>query len=246
MTTKQDILEACTVDGMNVKLPDVQLERNLYKDVAKALELIGGKWKGGKIMAFVFPHNPAELLSQIASGEKRNLKKEFQFFATPAKLADKLIGLADIQAGDYILEPSSGQGAIIDAINRNCTANRIMAIELMPTNCSIMKMSGKSAIEGDFLKLSKNLYGQFDKVIANPPFSKNQDIDHIIQMYLCCKKGGKIVTISGKHWQYASEKKCQQFRDWLSEVNAEIIEIESGGFKESGTGVATCIIIIDK
>lgn len=246
MQTKTEVLNACTVEGMTVKLPPVQLERKLYQDVAKSLELIGGKWKGGKIMGFVFPHNPSELLEQIANGEKRNLKKEFQFFGTPATLADRLIQLAEITEGNNVLEPSAGQGAILKAIQRNYTPHRMTAIELMPTNCEIMRMNGQHVIEGDFLKLAKTMYGSFDRIIANPPFSKNQDIDHIIQMYLCCKVGGRIVTIAGKHWQHATEKKCQQFREWLQEINAEIIELEAGEFKESGTSIATCIIIINK
>jgi len=246
MQTKQEVLKACIVEGMTVKLPPVQLDRKLYQEVAKSLELIGGKWKGGKIMGFVFPHNPAELLKQVSNGEKRNIKKEFQFFATPPQLADKLIQLAEINVGDNILEPSAGQGAILNAIQRNYTPHRMTAIELMPTNCNIMRINGQHVIEGDFLKLAKTMYGQYDRVIANPPFSKNQDIDHIIQMYLCCKKGGRIVTISGKHWQHAKEKKCQQFREWLQEIGAEIIEVAAGEFKESGTTIPTCIIIINK
>ena len=90
MNTKQEVLQNCTVEGNLVKLPGVQLERKLYLDVANALELIGGKWKGGKVGAFVFPHDPTELLKQIANGDNRNLKKEYQFFETPAELADEL------------------------------------------------------------------------------------------------------------------------------------------------------------
>jgi len=89
--TKEQILQNCTVEGNIVKLPNIQLDRKDYQEVARALELIGGKWKGGKIMGFVFITNPSELLIQISNGEKRNLKKEFQFFATPEKLADKLV-----------------------------------------------------------------------------------------------------------------------------------------------------------
>jgi hypothetical protein len=96
MNTKQEVLQNCKVEGNLIKLPDVQLERKLYLDVAKALELIGGKWKGGKVGAFVFPHDPAELLEQIANGENRNLKKEYQFFETPAVLADELVELLAI------------------------------------------------------------------------------------------------------------------------------------------------------
>lgn len=74
---KEEILQQCTVDGLVVKLPEVKLERKLYQEVAKVLELIGGKWKGNKVMGFVFNEDPTELLEQIANGESRNLKKEF-------------------------------------------------------------------------------------------------------------------------------------------------------------------------
>ena len=42
MTTKEQVLQNCTVEGTVVKLPNVQLYRKLYQEVAKALELIGG------------------------------------------------------------------------------------------------------------------------------------------------------------------------------------------------------------
>lgn len=45
MTTKEQVLQNCTIEGNVVKLPSEQLDRKLYQEVAKALELIGGKWK---------------------------------------------------------------------------------------------------------------------------------------------------------------------------------------------------------
>ena len=81
--TKEEVLQNCTVDGNVVKLPNVKLDRKLYLEVSKSLELIGGKWKGGKIFGFIFPSDPTELLQQIASGEKRNLKKNFSFSEHP-------------------------------------------------------------------------------------------------------------------------------------------------------------------
>lgn len=76
--TKEQVLQNCTVEGNVVKLPSEQLDRKLYQEVAKALELIGGKWKGGKVFGFVFATDPTDLLKEIANGEKRNLKKEFR------------------------------------------------------------------------------------------------------------------------------------------------------------------------
>jgi len=40
MNTKQEVLQNCKVEGTLIKLPEVQLERKLYLDVAKALEFI--------------------------------------------------------------------------------------------------------------------------------------------------------------------------------------------------------------
>ena len=242
--TKEQVLQDCTVEGNVVKLPNIQLDRKDYQEVAKALELIGGKWKGGKIMGFVFVTDPTELLAQIANGEKRNLKKEFQFFATPEKLADELVYLADLKQHDTILEPSAGQGAIIKAINKvvdvvpDC-------FELMDVNTLILKKSGLSfnLIGEDFLKNEGKTYS---KIIANPPFTKNQDIDHLKEMYNCLSRGGKLVCITSESWVNGSQKKQVDFKNWLEKEKAEIIDIEKGSFKESGTAVGGKIIVLEK
>jgi type I restriction-modification system DNA methylase subunit len=245
MQTKEEVLQACTIHGTIIKLPETQLDRKLYLEVAKALELIGGKWKGGKTAGFVFNEDPTELLEQIANGGKRNLKKEFQFFATPDHLADRLVELADIKPTDSILEPSAGQGAIIKAIHRKHPAMSVHYYEIMDINRTFLKKISMAVDAGmDFLNDEDQ--HEFDKIIANPPFSKNQDIDHIYQMYAHLANDGRMVTIAGKHWQISSNKVEKKFREWLDAVNAEIIDIEGGEFKESGTTIATVIIVIDK
>ncbi|OFY43972.1 MAG: hypothetical protein A2X18_07535 [Bacteroidetes bacterium GWF2_40_14] len=241
---KQQILQQCTISGNIVKLPEIQLDRKLYQEVAKALELIGGKWKGGKTAGFVFQEDPTELLEQIANGENRNIKKEYQFFATPSDIADWLVELAQIKSDDIILEPSAGQGAIIEAILRTNPQASVFAIELMDTNSIILNRKGFNHEKGDFLAIPNQPV--YDKIIANPPFSKNQDIDHIRRMYDLLKFGGRIVSVASKHWQFASGKKETEFRYWLSNMGATVHEISEGSFKDSGTMVASCIIIIDK
>lgn len=245
MQTKQDVLKACTISGNIVSLPNVQLDRKLYQDVAKSLELIGGKWTR-KVNGFLFSENPTELLAQIATGQKRNLQKEYQFFPTPDQLAAQMVEAADIKATDIILEPSAGQGAIIKAIHKVIPNHPVMWCETMSINQTFLfKLQDKETfLKPNFLHTTH--YNFFDKIIANPPFSKNQDIDHICQMYLSLKPGGRIVTIASNHWKYGQEKKCQQFREWLEEIEADISDIEAGQFSESGTNIATCLLIIDK
>lgn len=240
----QKVLQNCTVDGNTVKLPNGQLDRKLYMEVAKALELIGGKWKGGKIAGFVFASDPTELLNEIANGEKRNLKKEFQFFATPDALADELVRLAELKPGDTILEPSAGQGAIIKAINKVCDIVPD-CFELMGVNRIVLNKS----------ELRFNLIGEdffdhrgkgYTKIIANPPFSKNQDIDHLKEMYNCLLPSGRLVCITSESWVNGSQRKQMDFINWLTDLNAEVLDIEKGAFKESGTAVGGKIIVIDR
>lgn len=248
--TEIDILEQCRVEGNNVYLPEGQLDRKLYQKVAKKLELIGGKWKGKPIMGFIFPDNPTELLAQIAGGEAVNLKKDYQYFATPNDVADMLVELAEfdklpIDRIPAILEPSAGQGAIIKAINRTLPEQPVCCYEAMPTNITILRNNIDVVFFGeDFLQC--NHKDKYDRVIANPPFSKNQDIDHVYKMYEVCKPGGIIVTITGTHWGFATEKKCVEFRDWLDHISSEVLTLEPETFKSSGTMVGGNILIIKK
>lgn len=240
-----DTLKNSKVEGLIVKLPEGQLDRKIYQEVKNKLELIGGKWKGGKIGGFVFLEDPSELLEEIANGGNRNLKKEFQFFATPDKLADKLVELAEVKEGERVLEPSAGQGAIIKAINRAVPGLMVECFEAMPINQIILKKVDTAVFIGeDFLKANEP--EGFDKIVANPPFAKNQDIDHIRKMYELLKSGGRIVSIASIHWKLSDNRKETDFRDWLFDLGAEIIDIDAGEFKESGTMVSTCILVIDK
>ena len=85
----EEILKQCAVSGNVVLLPNKQLDRKTYLEVAQKLELIGGKWNR-KLKGFLFNQDPTELLTDIQDGVKRNLKKEFQFFETPDDLAEEL------------------------------------------------------------------------------------------------------------------------------------------------------------
>ncbi len=245
--TKENVLQNCKIEGNIVKLPEEQLDRKLYLEVAKSLNLIGGKWKGKPVFGFIFQENPTELLEQISNGENKNLKKEFQFFATPDDLADKLVELAfrvPYNLGK-ILEPSAGQGAIIKAIHRFDPDINVNCCELMDINKSFLdKIENVQFEEKNFLEHEGE--SEYSTIIANPPFSKNQDIDHIRKMYDCLEPSGRLVSISSEHWQISNNKKETEFRNWLDEVNAEIIDIEKGSFKESGTLIGGNIIVINK
>lgn len=242
------VLKKCTVNGFVVTLPAGQLDRKLYQEVAKHLQHIGGKWKGNKIQGFVFEQDPASLLAGLQDGDGNNIKKEFQFFATPAHLAKRLVDLADVTNYQRILEPSAGQGAIINAINQRCDVF-VEYCELMPLNRQILEQNFKAAVIGhDFMAPEILELPKYDRIIANPPFAKNQDIEHIRRMYSLLNRNGRIVTIASKHWLLSGNKKETDFKNWLDNdvIDYRRIDLEPGEFTESGTMISACILIIDK
>lgn len=245
MNTAEEILQNVTIKGLIVKLPPGQLDRKLYLDVAKRINLIGGKWRGGKIGGFLFQHDPSELIQQIAAGEKRNLQKDYQFFETSDSRADNLVEKANIEERHRILEPSAGQGAIIKAIARKLPDIVVDCFELMEVNRSFLKrLKNASLIGTDFLR--NDCQAVYDRIVANPPFSKNQDIDHIREMYRLLRPGGRLVSAASKHWELSRNKKEREFRKWLELLDADISDIPAGEFKESGTMVGSLCILINK
>jgi hypothetical protein len=246
MQTTEEVLQACTIEGNIVRLPDVELDRKLYTDVKKILGKIGGVWKGHQTQGFVFEQDPTDLLTEIAAGTKRNLKKEFQFFETGPELADRVVQLANIDRPDLVLgEPSAGRGALVKAVRRVHPSAIVHCYELQELNRTfLMKVPGVVLLGNDFMEAKPT--SMFDRLVANPPFSKNQDIEHVFRMYCCLKDGGRVVSIVSRHWQLADGKKELEFKKWLKLVPHQQIDLDAGEFKSSGTNVLTSILIIDK
>jgi SAM-dependent methyltransferase len=243
MNTVEEVLQNCTIKGKVVFLPDEQLERKLYLQVSQKLEFIGGKWNR-KERGFLFEQFPDELLERIKEGENVNLKKEFQFFETPSELAMVIVDLCEFEPGMDVLEPSAGKGGLLRHLP---SSMHVSACEINPLCFPFLnkEFPNVQLYEGDFMNLFFTP-NSFDRVIANPPFTNNQDIDHIEKMYELCRPGGRIVTVASRHWQIASTQKETRFREWLDSLDNEIIPVEAGTFKQSGTMIPSVIIVINK
>ena len=258
--SKLQVLKECTVHGNTIKLPNYNLDRKVYLEVKKAFELIGGKWKGGKVFAFVFDENPEPYLKKLIGGDDVNLKKQYQFFATPQELAEKMAYLLEPENHHSILEPSAGQGALIQAVHRITPDVVVDYFELMPINRDKIEAKNilmqKTALgiyparcigfNFETFEGTKEAVKKYDRIIANPPFSKGQEIVHIKNMYKTLNRGGRLVSVISNSYNANSTKKYEEFREWLEAVNADIEEIEAGTFKSSGTMVATNLLIINK
>lgn len=239
----QTTINNCTVENNIIKLPGVQLERDIYLEVSNKLKKIGGKWKGGKVQGFVFDYNPSDLLADLQNGKNRNIKKEFQLFESPQIIAKRVVGLAEIEAHHKVCEPEAGRGAIIREIPRQNCVDYYEINELL--HAELARFENATLKGRDFLYADESI--KYDRIVANPPFSNNQDIDHIQKMYSALAPDGILVSVASTHWRHSYGVKEMLFRAWLhTEVNAEIFEVEAGAFKESGTNIETVIIRIRK
>ena len=164
------------------------------------------------------------------------------YFPTPDNIIDLMLDHADIQSADICLEPSAGHGAIADKIKPLCS--QIDVIEQNYTLSDILKLKGYAATQGDFME-TEFPHG-FDKIVSNPPFEKLQDIDHVRRAYECLNPGGRLVSIMSPSPFFNSVKKAEDFRQWFDSVGGEKIDLPEGSFKPSGTGINTCMVIIDK
>lgn len=107
-------------------------------------------------------------------------------FYTPDETAELVAGIAVASGRERILEPSAGSGALVwAALKRSSLLTgaenaKIVACDIDPSAVSrICAVANKnvSAINADFLALDKKSLGAFDLVIANPPFTRNHEID---------------------------------------------------------------------
>lgn len=207
----------------------------------------------------------------VETGEVETLKetiKKFQFYETPKEVAEYLVELADINDDDNVLEPSAWHGAIVDALLPKLQTNShenvcIVLTELNPDNIKILKDKYdfginwlKDIVDGRSTYLSKhkmNIYHcdflenhlnkeAFSKIVMNPPFSKSQDVKHILEAYTLLDKWWRLVSVASASIKYRTWKPYDQF----NELNPEFYDLPDGSFKQSGTMVNTVIVVIDK
>jgi len=250
------VLNQCEADENKLFLPQIQLDRKLYVATNKCLESIGLKWNR-KEKCHIAEYNIEEKLNEIIEiGEYTDVKKEYQFFETPKELAKRMVEIAyainkDDQNSFKWLEPSAGKGAIINEIPDHVN---LTAVELNEENYKYLynnffekkKINSLISNPRDFLLLSHKTIGLFDKILMNPPFAKQQDIQHILHAFNFLKEGGTLVAICSESPFFRENKKAKDFRKFLEENNAEVEKLLAGTFKESGTMVNTRLITITK
>jgi phospholipid N-methyltransferase len=188
----------------------------------------------------------------IKEAERAIVGKKYDgmdFFPTPPKLAEKMVKELEIKPGMNVLEPSAGKGDLADAVRNSHPEANIEVIEPVGDLRNILKAKGHTIIDRDFEGFEAEADKSYDRIIMNPPFSKNRDVKHVKKAYDLLKPGGKLVAITGNHWTFANDKESQNFRDWLDKVEGESEELGQAftgkdAFRQ--TGVNSQLVTIEK
>lgn len=243
------ILGECRVEGDTLFLPDRQLDRPTYQAVNKVLVNIGGKWNR-KAKGHVFADgDPAELLNNVLmTGETVDLKKQYQFFPTPRPVAERMCQMAELDSTCVVLEPSCGKGDLADVVFE-AGVKGLYGLELNRDMEYYLKGKPYTTMVGiDFIDFARDdgIDHEWSRIVMNPPFTKQQDIDHILTAYDILSPGGILVSVVSESPFFWANKKAEEFRAFLASHDAEMVKLDEGAFKESGTMVRTRLIKIIK
>lgn len=260
--TARTALEHAEVDGLTVRLHG-QLERADYEQVNAVLTRIagGGKWNRPKGV-HLFDQDPAADLELAVKARvlPPDPKRRDGWFATPGWVAEELalnyaLTSFDIDYADLrILEPSAGEGALADALVRwGCGKIRpvqVVCVEPDPWRAGILRRKGYPTFERRFQEWAADEpHARFDLVLMNPPFTEPTDrqawITHIELAWSMLAPGGRLVAVVPAGMAFRADRRTVGLRE-LAEAHGFQRELPPGAFEESGTGVRSMVLTLDR
>lgn len=220
-----------------------QLERNLYTRCNKAFDALGGKWNR-KAGGIVFKTDPRPQIDGLVTSGELVVERD-GFFETPRAVVERMLELVPFEDFGDTLEPSAGLGAIARVLREKGVKNKyIFCVEKNKDRVDELRKNFDNVFLSDFLSWGDDYC--FIRIYMNPPFEELQDVDHVRHAYDLLDEGGKMVSVMAESAFFRSDKKSVTFREWLDEVNAYNERLPEGSFKESGTGVNTRLLVIEK
>ncbi|WP_314251010.1 class I SAM-dependent methyltransferase [Streptomyces sp. DSM 40907] len=239
MKIDADVLEAIRAarcEGEALYLSG-QLEDRLYQRVNLALSAAGGRWDRWK-RSHIFPANAADAITGLLAEGEVTTDAERGYFPTPPALVDEILNLADMQAGQEVLEPSAGTGAMAERI-----ADRggvVDCVELDPDRAEIIRSQAyaRQVTVADFLTLPVS--ARYDRVVMNPPFAKQLDIRHVQRALRCVRPHGLLVAIMFAGLTFRTNPLAVDFRNQVREARGTITPLPDRWFR----GIRTVLTVI--
>lgn len=193
------------------------------RDIVKALleTYLNQTSEGEKERAYQARLKELEVAAQQVRGN--------DLFPTPPEVVSKMLAIANIADGERVLEPSAGKGAIADLIRSGEACCAIELGEINYTLRELLQHKGHDLVSDDFTEYKPGPV--YDCIVMNPPFSKCQDIDHVLHAFSLLKPGGRLVAIMSEGTFFRQKSKEVDFREKLSSVGHSE-KLESGALAD--------------
>jgi predicted RNA methylase len=246
-----EVLANAKIENSKVFLSG-QLDRKVYTKVNDVLMAAGGKWSK-KERAHVFEDATDAIEQALLVGEITT-HQDIDFFPTPFPIVHQMLEVAAIEKAHRVLEPSAGDGAI--ARHLNDISNHVTCIERDSKLAEICRGIRQEAFRKrginspneplcnkcDFMQVRPE--PMFDRIIMNPPFSRRQDVQHILHAYNFLAPGGRLVSIAGSGVMFRADGPTKRLRE-MAFRSGTITPLPPGSFKPSGTMVNTVMVVIN-
>lgn len=167
------------------------------------------------------------------------VSKDLQFYWTPQEVIDRALefaGVHNLKEWSYnppdpsrILEPSCGDGRIMDAIRTR--GHSVFGIEYHAGRAAEARAKGHNVLTANFLE--QPAQPEFDTVVMNPPFYGRHYVKHVRHALKFLKPGGVLVSIlpATAHYDHG-------------ELDGEWRDLPVASFAEAGTNVPTGMLKI--
>jgi hypothetical protein len=221
--------------------------------IAERLRLFGIKTKDDAIAA-------VELLNELDSStpapqidrsveqamelrRKAIYTKVPDFFPTPKALIDRMLEIANVRSSHRVLDPSAGAGDICLAV-RELGVPVVDCFEINADLVQALTLLGFPPLARDFLFATPK--PDYDRVVMNPPYSKDAYIDHVRAAYQWLAPSGELMAVLPNGYRGSSASKRREFAEWLEELDAIEYPNPADTFTKSdrSCGVSTHLIHI--
>lgn len=159
------------------------------------------------------------------------VSRDLQFYPTPQKVIDRITADWRME-GKRVLEPSCGDGRIMDALRAK--GADVVGCEIDPVRAAMCEAKGHRVMRMNFLETEP--MSRFDMVVMNPPFYGRHYAKHVRHALRFLKPGGTLVAILPATARYD--------HGLLDDLRPEWRDLPVGAFSESGTNVCTTIATI--
>lgn len=164
-----------------------------------------------------------------------DVSKDLQYYWTPKMVISEIFRYNEIRKGTSVLEPSCGDGRIMDVVREMNPTGSLLGVECHLGRANEAKAKGHNVFMANFLETAPR--AQWDYVVMNPPFYGTHWRKHLDHARKFLKprdedswRRGTLICILPASAYYDGH---------LADIKGEWRDLPVASFNESGTNVPT-------